>query len=240
MNFNFSTVKDTDESLQSKGSVQFGLNTGKLTNFAYNPNGGKDGAPKSAFDIEVEVNGIQKHIRLFEPVGTLKYGNSDVNEGDPDYEKAFVAQMTQVVAVIKHFAKAVGVTDEQMDAINATDFRNWAIAVSVLLPADWKARSIDIFFEYQYSIQEGQNKTYPTLPTNMKGGKFVCASIAPVGSWKPVVEPDGALHYEDDNKNVHIFKRNAAFMNGNKGKQQDRTQSSSVNLGGGNNTQSIW
>lgn len=238
MNFNFSAVRDTDESLQSKGSVQFGLNTGKLTNFNYNANGGKDNTPKSAFDIEVEVNGVQKRIRLFEPVGALRDGSNTVNEGDADYEKVYNSQMTQIVAVIKHFAKSVGVSDDQMDNINATTFKDWAIAISMILPQDWKSRNIDIFFEYQYNIQDGQNKTYPTLPTNMKGGKFVCASMAPVGSWKPVIESDGALHYEDDNKNIHIFKRNAAFMNGNKGKQQDRGVENTVL--GGNSNQTIW
>lgn len=234
MNFNFSAVKDTDESLVSKGAVQFGLNQGYVTNFAYNPNGGKDGEAKSAFDLEVTIEGAAKRIRLFEPVGELMFNGNLIGEGDPNYEKTFTQQMTQIVAVIKHAAKAVGLTDAQLDAINAPDFKSFCTAVQAMLPADYKTRLVDVFMEYQWTISEGQNKTFPQLPTNMKGGKFMCPHVVPVGSWKPVIESDGALHYEDDNKSIHPLKKSANFMNSPKGKQQERggNTASNINLGG--------
>lgn len=220
--FNFANVSDNDQSLLAGGNGQFGLNQNcHLVKLEYNPNGGKDGTPTEAIDVTIEIDGKEYNMRMFVPNGTLKSGNKDVNPGDPEYAKAYNNAMTQIVAVVKHIMKAIGIDETVINNnSHANSISEWMRKMQNLIPATFNTIPLDVFLEYQWNIKEGQTKTYPTLPTNMKGGRFVCAHMNPVGSWKPVIESDGSLHYEDNNKNVHQFMRTASFMNSNKGKQQ--------------------
>lgn len=221
LQFNFAGVSDNDASLQGSTGV-FGLNeNAHLTKLEYNPNGGKDGAPAEACDITVEINGRDYNVRMFVPNGALKSGNKTVNPTDPDYSTVYNKTMTQLVASIKHAIKAVGVDDNTINQnSNAQSFQQWMENMIRILPQGWQQKPIDVFLEYQWNIREGQNQTYPTLPTNMKGGRFLCPHMQAEGEWHAVKEPDGSLCYKDDKGNIHVFTRNASFMNSNKGKIQ--------------------
>lgn len=222
-NFVFGAVNDTDESLKSKSGGKFGLNQGNITKIEVLTNAGKDGADANAVDIFVQIGEREYRRRIYETTGAI-FGknNTKVNPGEEGYDDLYAADMTQKTAVITHVVKAVGVTTEQINSAFATpvsNFIEWANKMVSLVPADYQKRPVDVFLEYQWEIAEDQDRTYPELPKNMKGGRFLCPAVKPVGKWQEVINEEG-LHYKDDAGNIHPFDRDATFMGGNKGKQQ--------------------
>ena len=222
-NFVFGAVNDTDESLKSKSGGKFGLNQGNITKIEVLTNAGKDGADANAVDIFVQIGEREYRRRIYETTGAL-FGknNTKVNPGEEGYDALYKDDMTQKVAVVTHAVKTVGVTTEQINSAFATpasNFLEWANKMVSLLPADYQKRPVDVFLEYQWEIAEDQDRTYPELPKNMKGGRFLNPAVKPVGKWTEVVNEEG-LHYKDDAGNLHPFDRDATFMSGNKGKQQ--------------------
>lgn len=218
-------VNDTDESLKGKsGGGKFGLNVGNVTKIEFLDNAGKDGAAANAVDIHVQIGDREYRRRLYETTGDL-FGpkNTKVAPGEEGYDDLFYADMGQKIAVIKHTLKAVGVTDEQIAKVSATldptKIADGMKALVALAPAGFQTKPVDVFLEYQWEIAEDQDRTYPELPKNMKGGKFLIPSVTPVGKWTEVRDDKG-LHYSDDTGNVHPFDRDANFMEGNKGTQQ--------------------
>jgi hypothetical protein len=121
-----------------------------------------------------------------------------------------------------HALKAVGVTQEAVDKVYAngiTDFVDFAKKMLVLLPDNYKTIPIDFFLEYQWQISKNQSKTYPEIPKNMKGGRFLSPAINPVGKWTEHRTTDG-LSYVDSHNNTHPFERNSNFMESAKGYEQ--------------------
>lgn len=228
-------VSDTDESLKGKsGGGRFGLNVGNVTKIEFLDNAGKDNGPANAVDIHVQIGDREYRRRLYETTGDL-FGpkNTKVAPGEEGYEDLFYADMGQKIAVIKHALKAVGVTDEVIAKTSAsldpTKIAEGMKALASLAPADLSKASVDVFLEYQWEIAEDQDRTYPELPKNMKGGKFLVPSVTPIGGkWNEVRDEKG-LHYTDDAGNVHPFDRDANFMDGNKGTQQGVGASAAAN-----------
>jgi hypothetical protein len=230
----FGYVNDGDESLVSSGGGVgvFGLNTGVFTKLGYEPNAGKDGAPADAFDINIEVNGREYRTRLYDY--TIVYGNNGEALTDPnttEYIQKYNTEMTQRMAVITHAVKAAGVTDAQLQQalnIKIETFADWCKIVSSLVPQNYKTKSVHVFLEYQWSIPEGKDKTYLTLPKNMKGGRFLAPAL--VGNWEEqtvwqMTDTEGnvqevkGLRYVY-NGSVHPFTRDQNFMESNKAIQQ--------------------
>jgi hypothetical protein len=222
--FVFGTVNDTDESLKGKsGGGKFGLNHGNITKIEFTATAGKDSGPGNAVDIWVQIGEREYRRRLYETTTGL-YGKKNVliEPGQEGYAELYVEDMKQKMAVIVHAVKAIGVTQAQIDTIfttPATSFTDWATKITSLVPAEFQKKPVDIFLEYQWEIGEDQDKTYPELPKNMKGGRFLDSSVAPVGKWNEVRDEKG-LHYKDDAGNIHPFDRSLAFMESNKGIQQ--------------------
>lgn len=233
---NIFAVNDNDESLKGKsGGVKFGLNHGNITKLEFLDNAGKDNGPANAVDIWVQVGDSEKRMRLYDDTGNSLFNkkNIKVAPGEEGYDDLFFDSMVQKIAVIKHALKAVGVTDEQIvkatSGLDATKIAEGLKILADLAPSGFQTKSVDIFFEYQWEIGEDQDKTYPVLPKNMKGGRFLCPTIAPVGgkwteerAWKDAEGNDvtGGLRYVDGTGNVHQFDRTADFMGSNKGTQQ--------------------
>lgn len=223
--FVFGIVNDEDESLKGKsGGGKFGLNQGTLSKLEFTDTAGKDNGPGNAVDIWFKIGDRDYRRRIYETTGDL-FGkkNNKVAPGDEGYAELYKEDMTQKMAVINHAVKAVGVTNEQIAkvlATPATSFTDWCQKVLSLVPVDYATKPVDAFLEYQWEIQEDQDKTYPELPKNMKGGAFLKPAVTPVGgTWTEVRNEEG-LSYEDGAGNKHPFERNANFMEGNKGTQQ--------------------
>lgn len=217
------------EDLQSKSSGKFGLNTGYLTKLLFNDKAGKDGADAEAIDITVQILDREYYNRFFINKEVYNSKNALVGPSDEGFLDAFRDHYIQVGAVIKHALKAVGVTDAQISSVpKATPetledlvpcFIQDAKAMMALLPSDFNKKSIDIFLEYQWNISAGQDRTYLTLPKNMKGSSFLCPSVTPVGKWTEVRTEEG-LHYVDGAGNKHPFVKDETFMTSNKAIQQ--------------------
>ena len=225
-------IDDNDPSLRSKVGGKFGLNAGAfITKFELNSKSGKDGADGDALDIAVLVGEKEFTMKIY-PVTKVydKKGVEITNENTKEYADGFNAEIAQKNAVILHMLKSVGVTEQQIRAVFASpvdSFTQFINGLVSLLPADFKTRPVDIFLEYQWSISDGQDRTYLQLPRNMKGGYFACS--AQVGTWtEEIVE--GKLIYRNQNGQVHPFERDKNFMEGNKANQQIEGQDTNAAL----------
>lgn len=221
---NFFAVSDTDESLKSKSGGKFGLNHGFITKIEFTDKAGKDESAVNAVDIWVLIGDREYRRRLYETTGPL-YGanNTKVNPGEEGYDALYYDDMVQKMAVIKHSLRAVGVTEQQINTLIATLDPTKAAEgmkkLTELVPAGFQKQPIDVFLEYQWEIQEGQDRTYPELPKNMKGGAFLSPEVKPVGKWTEIRNDEG-LHYVDDSGNKHAFTRNQTYMESKKAIQQ--------------------
>jgi len=227
-NKNLFAIDDNDKSLQEPQGGHFGLNTGYIIKFEFNPNGGKDNTPANAVDIHIKVKDKEYRRRLFEPTDTLFAGGKQVSKGEPEYEDAYVSDLSHKIAVIKHTLKALGVSDEVIKNTSNT-LGNVSIVEGLqklvaLAPANYKEKQVDIFLEYQWNIVGDNQKTYLEIPKNLKGGAFLVSHNAPSkGEWKQVSAEDGGIKYVDANGLLHPFERSANYMSSNKAKEQQLT-----------------
>lgn len=216
-------VNDTDESLKSKVGGKFGLNQGVfITKIEFNANAGKDNSPANAVDIHIQVGEKEFRRRLYEDVGELiGKGNAKVKPGEAGYQDLFYASMGQKIAVIKHALKAVGVQQAQIDTVSATldptKLGEGMAKLVALAPAGYDKVPVDVFLEYQWNIQNEQDRTYPEIPKNMKGGHFLCTAQPGVFAEEMV---EDKLVYRNQNGQFHPFERDKNFMESNKANQQ--------------------
>jgi hypothetical protein len=235
-------VSDSDESLKTKSGAKFGGNFGvaTLAKFAYSPNVAKDGQePREAIEIEILI-GDKKSSAWINPVTKVvdKNNNEITDKASQDYINGFNALMSQQNATVTHYLKAVGVTEDSLKAafVNpVVSFADYATRVCSLLPIGYNSRPLDLFLEYQWNIGKKadgslNDKTYPTLPKNMKGGYFIVP--AQPGVWAEKREEDGKLTYVNSNNQKHPFERDANFMSGNKGTQQVLGQAANASAPG--------
>lgn len=215
-------VEADDKSLQSKQGGVFGLNTGYLTKLAFIEEQ-KDDKSFKAVDLVSQIGDREYYQRFFLNDSVYGPGNKLLNPGDEGYDAAFYENYSQVVAVIKHALGALGVTKEAINTaltgIDNTKLIEGMQKLVALVPAGYQNKPIDIFLEYQWNIPEGKDRTYLTLPKNMKGGEFLHAAVTPQGKWTEVKTEEG-LHYVDDAGAKHPFEKNQAFMESNKAIQQ--------------------
>lgn len=222
-------VADNDENLQSKQGGQFGGNFGVsfITQFEYKENVAKEGNPvREAIEATVQIRDREQKV-WFSPVN--KVFGADSQELTPDHEdyaSNFNAQMRQQNATMTHFLKALNVSDDTIKnelSKKFNSFKEYAEKVVSLVPTGFEKKPVDVFMEYQWSIGKKSDgspndKTYPQLPKNMKGGYFIVP--AQPGTWKEVRGEDGSLSYVNAEGVSHPFSRDASFMESKKGTQQ--------------------
>ena len=214
---------DNDDSLKSKQGGKFGFNSAFITKLEYNPNAGKGDTAADAVDITVTIGDKEYRSRIYDITGDLFKGDNKIAEGQPEYNELYNAEKSQREAVIVHAVKSLGATGDQIKAAlqngNVTNFATWATAMCGIKAANFATTPIDAFVEYQWSIGEGNERTFLQLPKNMKGGRFLAPAVAPVGAWEMVNDADG-LRYVDGAKNEHPFNRSKNYMESNKAIQQ--------------------
>lgn len=232
MNNFWTTINDSDESLQGKGGFgKFGLNENcHITKCAFNGNAGKDNSPANAFDIEININGNTMNRRLFEPNRIFdSKGNELTDTNSPEFMQAAIATINALKGVIVHAIKSLGVTQEAIDKALVTppnNFMEFCMRLQSLIPANYQEIPVDVFLEYQWNISPNQSQTYLEIPKNLKGGRFLCPHINPVGSWHE--DKSNGLKYVDDQGNIHPFTRNQNYMESNKAIQQKDTDTVSA------------
>lgn len=223
-------VSDSDESLKTKSGAKFGGNFGvaTLAKFAYSPNVAKEGQePREAIEVTVKV-GDKEYKDWINPVNrVVDKNNAEITDkSSTEYINGFNALMSQQNATVTHYLKSVGVTEDALKAafINPVlSFADYATRICALLPIGFDKKPLDLFLEYQWNFGKKadgsiNDKTYPTLPKNMKGGYFIVP--AQPGVWIEERAENQALCYKNSNGQKHPFERDANFMTGNKGTQQ--------------------
>lgn len=208
-------VDEESSALQSKGSINFGLQeNAKLTKFTLNK--------ENQYGAQIEVE--------------ITFNNDAVNKSwigltpHPDV-KDVDAELTNKFAAIKHIIKAVGVTDEMIKKVtsDAVSFEDGVEKVLNILPKDFDTKPIDVFMEWQMNIGNNNDKTYLTLPSNMKGGRFMSTHVDPVGSWVENLIPKKSIIYTDDAGNQHPIQKGTAFMLSTRSYQQFKGTNNSNN-----------
>ena len=226
----FGYIDDTDEKLKSKSGGVFGLNQGFLTKFAYNPNAGADGTAANAIDITVQVGDREFRTRIYETTKVYdKDGNEITDTTSKAYLDAYNADWTQKNAVIIHTLKAFRTDAEVKQAFSVViaDFASFATIAQSLIPDNFNTKLLDVFLEYQWQINEGQDRTFLQMPKNMKGGYFIIPSQ--IGTWKESSTEDGGLCYKNEAGVEHPFRRDKNYMEGNKAVQQIEGKETSRN-----------
>ena len=223
-------VADNDESLQSKQGGKFGGNFGVayITQFEYKENVAKEGNPeREAIEVVIKVRDREQKV-WFSPVNKVFGKDSqELKPGDEGYAEGFNAQMVQQNATVIHYLKALGVSEDSIkNALsgNITSFKEYAQKIISLLPTGFDKRPLDLFMEFQWAFGKKadgtlNDKTYPQVPKNMKGGYFIVP--AQPGNWEEKRGEDGSLFYVNAEGTEHPFKRDESFMSGNKGTQQN-------------------
>jgi len=225
-------VDDSSEELKSKSRGTFGGNFGvcQITQFEYKENVAKEGnEPREAIELVIKIkdNENKYWISPIDKIFIFENGaRTEITEDHPDYESNFNAQMVQQNAVTTHILKALGVSEDTLKNTLSQGFANfkaYAQAIIGILPTGFEKKPLDVFQEYQWKIGKKadgslNDKTYPQIPKNMKGGYFIVP--AQKGQWKEVRGDDGSLTYVNAEGQTHPFVKDASFMESNKGTQQ--------------------
>lgn len=227
-------VSDSDDTLQSKSGGIFGGNFGNTTlaKFAYSPNVSKEGQqPREAIEIIVKV-ADREYKDWISPITKVFGSNSTelTDQNSAEYIKNWNDAIKQQNAVVTHYLKSVGVQEDQIKNLfvhaPATSFADYCQRLCSLLPQGYQNKPLDFFLEYQWTLGKKadgsfNDKTFLTVPRNMKGGYFISPAIQ--GPWTAQVAADKSLSYVNPNGMEHPFKRDANFMTGNKANEQNAT-----------------
>ena len=219
----FGYQDDTDESLKGKSlDGVFGLNQNvHLVHFAYNPNAGKDDSEADAIDITIKVGESEQRRRIYDITKVYDGDNNEITDVNSDaYAEAYNKEWMQNSAMITHILKRFvdEATIKQALAQEQSSFKDYAVIVTSLLPANFQNIALDTFLEYQWNIPEGKDQTYLQLPKNMKGGGWLCK--AQPGNFEPKTAEDGSLIYVNEQGIEHPFTRTKSFMESKKAYQQ--------------------
>jgi hypothetical protein len=248
----FGSIDDTDKSLKGKsGGGKFGLNHGFITKLEYNALAGKDNSAGDAVDITFMVGEKEFRRRIYDVTRVYDNNGSQIeDENSAEFIKGYNENMKQGMAVVVHAVKAVGVTQEQINAAlrtPPTSFAGWAAVITGLAPAGYETKMVDGFLEYQWTIADDRDRTFLELPKNMKGGRFLAPAMEFSGAWNEQsswedTEEDGkvrsgeGLRYVDRAGAVHLFSRDASYIASPKGTQQIDGQDTTSAVTGGNST----
>ncbi len=226
---NYGYVDDQDKSLIPSGgsNVEFGPNRGLIKKFEFNPNAGKDNSPVNALDFEVEVNGKLFKLRLFEVTKVFDKNGNALLKGEDGYDEIATTQIKQVNAMVIHIAKALGVTDNKLREAFGVPPKNFAdfIKIATALPSKIEGSKVIVFLEYEFTIREGQERTWLILPKNMKGGKWIIPNTE--NAFEKVVT-DGALSVIDTVTGEILFTRDKNYMESNKAKLQRNVETTTL------------
>ncbi len=240
INNSYGAVNDEDKSLQVGEYGHFGLNQGAfLTQFEFSEKAGKDNSDKEAILIGVTVGEKEYKTRVFDVTDKVYYKDTLIGPGQEGFEEAVKRDRKQNAATVVHFLKAVGVTQEQIEAafVNPTNsFKEWSLKLVSLLPAGFNKMSVDVFLQYQYTLRPGQTQTYLELPRNMKDGKFIVPALK--GTFKEVLDSTG-LKYINEQEQVHPITKTTKFMDGHKAKKQS-SEESEGKVPIGNTSKGTW
>lgn len=218
----FGYYDDTSDDLKSKGGGKFGLNSPAFcTKMELNKNAGKDGSLADAIDITIQIVDREYNQRIYPVTRVYNKAGDEMKPEDAGYVAAYNAEWSQKNAVLIHLLKCYRTEEEIKTALNVplSSFVDFAEVICGLLPTNSKEIPLDVFLEWQWTINDNQDRTFLQLPKNMKGGYFIVKQQVANGAWKEIRTEKG-LKYMDANNAEHPFMRDANYMDSNKGHQQ--------------------
>lgn len=241
----FGYIDDTDESLQSRSNISFGLNQGFLTKFEYNPNGGKNGSQLDALDIEFTIDNRKFSCRKFPITKAYSAKGTLIEESNTqEYKDAYNYAWTHLAACVTHILKCFVVESDIRRALEGvTSFKDWAKALSSLIKESDFNKELDIFLEYRKSNKD-DGKKFLQVPDSLRDGFFLCPSR--LRTFKEIIQEDGVLIYKNDAGEEHPFTRSKYYMNSEKAKRESDTEGRHEYLGNKSNeseksnTDNLW
>lgn len=204
--------QDSTELSQPGGN--FGLNTGVVTKFEYNPNAGADGTPQDAIDFTVKILEKDYMHRYFPVSKVYAKGGGELTDVTTDEYKA--NKKKDVAQLNASLTDIVGcfVSQENIKAALATpinNFKDFALVLQRLVQTTvgWNEMQVDVFLQYQWTPKGDYKISFTEIPKNVKHGTFVCKSQGP--GFKAVTT-ETSLTYVKEDGTVHPFKRSAWFI----------------------------
>ncbi len=243
-------TSDNDESVQGANfgsGGKFGLNEGYLVKFELVHNAGKNKTPGEALDYWFRIGDQEFKNRLFPVSRVFDKDGNDLQPGTPEYIEKANQSIREQGAVMTHILKGLGIPEQTISTVVNTpsaSFGEWVSKYVSLLPQGFDQKPFHIFLEYQWISPEDlkkkdQEKTYLTVPKNMKGGYFAVQAVGNIDDWSELREwteknEDGVeiakegLTYINKAGQMHVFKRNTSFLEGYKGTQQFKSDQAQV------------
>lgn len=230
----------SDEAKELQGSFDglvFGLNEKvQISKFEYTTKtgaGNTEGSP--ALDITLVVNGTEKNTRIYEPGanGTVYYkGKPVTDKNSEDFTLGLRQGAILAKGLITHYLKSLGYTEEQLTKNLSTvkSFQELCTKSASAVSKHLGKTEINLFAHYQNSIKGSATQTYLEIPENLAYGAFLSPAFeAKGGSWEAQNdwEENGkkvkGLRYVDGEGNVHTFKRDKSYMEGNRANKQTKS-----------------
>lgn len=215
----------------------FGKNTGFLTKFEYNANGGKDGVEQDSVDITVQIEEKEYKTRVFPVVKVFKkVGQQNVELTDTttqEYKDLKELAQKETSAYLVDFVKALVPEETIKESLtNIPNFKTFVQVLQRLVQSvpNWQKQPIDIWLEYQWKPSGTNTRTFLQLPTKVKHGKVVCKSLGE--GW---IEEKTETHlvYLKDGE-IHPLKRGKWYLESVFSKQQNfKEVTSTMETGGG-------
>lgn len=241
--------------INSFDNLVLGLNQNAvITQFEYSTatgTGGSQGNPAILIGVGIGKNKLNR--RLYAPT-KIYFENNEIQPNHPEYGKQMLNEVRKLKGAITHWLKGVGITEDQIQTALATsnNFETLAKGAQSLMFSHLNKTKVDIFLQYQWSINSSADKTYLEIPKGLGYGAFVTPHMEPVGEWKEInsfefkdgeetkTETQG-LAYVDNAGNRHRFFRLKNFMDSNAAKQQTKNNTPVAGISQpGNSTQASW
>lgn len=233
--------QNSEDLAPGKQGGKFGLNTGKVVKFEYNPNAGAGGAAQDAIDLTVQVGEKEFRHRFF-PVTKAysKEGGEITDTNSAEYKEAIEKETNQLNAVLTDVVK-IFVDDATLRAALATpisSFKNYAEILQRLVQSapNWQETPVDVFLQYQWKPSGDNNRTFLELPKNVKHGIFITKSL---GEGFKEVKTSTSLTYVNEAGVKHPFKRGEWYLASNYANPVILEETPTPNMGG-DSTGSTW
>lgn len=191
---------------------QFGLNTGFVTKFEFNPNGGQDGAAQDVIDLTIEADG-KKYMKRFFPVSKVYAAKSGAELTDTTTEEYKTALNKAISLLNATLTDVVRCFVDEGDIKTAlatpfTSFKEYAEILQRLVHSvpNFDKMPVDFFLQYQWT-PKGDNKiAFLELPKDVKHGTFLIRSLG--AGFNPV---EGTIKFANAEGITHPFKRSDWF-----------------------------
>lgn len=206
------------ENLEQKGgngsAVKVGLNRGKVTGFAYNPNGGAGGSAQDCIDVEITIEGREKPMnKRYFPITKVygKEGNEITDVTDDEFKVA----VEQLNGTLQDIVGAVAGQDALKAALARpiASFKEYATVLENVYKATPGAPEVpvDVFLSYEWKIRGENKQTFLTLPDAklIKHGRWIIPAVN--GDFKPEITSKG-LRYVTEEGIAHPFTRSEWFI----------------------------